>query len=82
MSITISEGQLYVHQNGDEFEVLNVSKTGVTFGTSDDEVVYMKLPELIENVENDVLVLRDEENEDVDDQDADEDEDEDEEKDD
>lgn len=67
MSITISKGQRYVHADGDEYDVLDVSSNGVMFETSEDKLVYMDLPDLIENLESNVLTLSDETEEDQDD---------------
>lgn len=68
MKFKISEGQNYIHQDGEEYEVLETSKLGVMFSTSDDELVYMELPDLIESLEKGVLTLSDEEGEEDDDE--------------
>ena len=67
MSITIFKGQHYVHADGDEYDVLDVSSNGVMFETSEDKLVYMDLPDLIESLESNVLTLSDETEEDQDD---------------
>ena len=61
MKFRISEGQHYIHEDGEEYEVLETSKLGVTFSASDEELVYMELPDLIESLEKGVLTLSDEE---------------------
>ena len=61
MKLTISEGQIYTHQDGDEYEVVKVTKDGVTLETSDNAFVLMDLHDLIEDIQNGVLTPRVEE---------------------
>jgi hypothetical protein len=78
MKYLISEGQHYIHADGDEYEVLNVSKTGVTFSTPANELVHMDIDDLVEHLDNDVLKLSDEsenDEEDDDDQESEEEDD-------
>ena len=55
MKFTISEGQIYTHQDGDEYEVVKVTKDGVTLETSGNAFVFMDLHDLIEDIQNGVL---------------------------
>ena len=58
MKLRISLGQVYDHEDGEEWEVLKKSKDRVIFETSDDSVVQMDYEELVELVEDGVLTPR------------------------
>ncbi len=66
MKLRISLGQVYDHEDGEEWEVLKKSKDRVTFETSDDSVVQMDYEELAGLVEDGVLAPREDDEEDDD----------------
>ncbi len=45
MKHIISIGKTYQHENGDEYEVVKLSRDHVTLETSDDAIVHMDLDE-------------------------------------
>ncbi len=57
MKVLISVGQVYEHEDGEEYEVVKVTKGGVTFETSGDAVVHMDHDELMDHVQEGALSL-------------------------
>ena len=62
MAHVISVGQMYQHQDGDEYEVVTAGRDRVTFETSSDRIVYMDHDELNGNLDDGVLLPIDEAN--------------------
>ena len=58
MSTRLAPGQFYEHANGELYEVVNASRSGVTFETSEGEFIHMKVDELVEDIATGVLTLQ------------------------
>ncbi len=58
MRTRLAPGQFYEHANGEVYEVVNASKSGVTFETTDGEVIHMKVDEVVEDIATGVLALQ------------------------
>lgn len=56
MAHAISVGQMYQHEDGDEYEVVTIGKDRVTFETSSDSIVCMDIDELMSDLEEGVLL--------------------------
>lgn len=56
MKHIISVGQTYQHEDGDEYEVVKVSRDRVTFETSGDAVVHMDLDDFMDELDEGVLL--------------------------
>ncbi len=57
MKHVIAIGQTYQHEDGDEYEVVKVSRDRVTFETSDDAIVHMDLDDLMKELDERALFL-------------------------
>ena len=57
MKHVIAIGQTYQHEDGDEYEVVKVSRDRVTFETSDDAIVHMGLDDLMKELDEGALFL-------------------------
>ncbi len=60
-------GQVYEHEDGDEYEVVKVTKDGVTFETSGDAIVRMNHDELMDQIQEGVLTVSEDDDEEQDD---------------
>ena len=58
MSIVVTTGEVYEHESGEAYEVLNVGNRGVAFKTSDGALVHMDLDEVVEDIAAGVLALQ------------------------
>ena len=56
MAHAIYIGQMYQHQDGDEYEVVTVGRDRVTFETSSGSIVCMDIDELMSDLEGGVLL--------------------------
>ncbi len=50
-------GEIYQHEDGDEYEVVKVNKDRVTFETSDGAIIHMNDDDLINELDKGILVL-------------------------
>ena len=57
MKHVIALGQTYQHEDGDEYEVVKVTRDRVTFETSDDAIVHMDLDDLMKELDERALFL-------------------------
>ena len=56
MKHVISVGKTYQHEDGDEYEVVKVSRDRVTFETSGDAVIYMDVDDLMNELDEGALL--------------------------
>ncbi len=57
MKHVIAIGQTYQHEDGDEYEVVRVTRDRVTFETPDDAIVHMDLDDLMKELDEGALFL-------------------------
>ncbi len=57
MKHIISVGEIYQHEDGDEYEVVKVNKDRVTFEASDGAIIHMDDDDLIDELDKGILVL-------------------------
>ncbi len=50
-------GEIYQHEDGDEYEVVKVNRDRVTFEASDDAIVHMDLDDLMKELDERALFL-------------------------
>lgn len=61
MKYVITEGQMYLNRDGDLYEVVKVNRNGITFETSNSELVYVEPEGLLDELKRGVLELADSE---------------------
>ena len=59
MKVSISIGQVYDHESGEEYEVVRVRNQIVVFETSDGTVVHSDLDDVIDDIATEVLTPQD-----------------------
>lgn len=67
MKITFTSGQFYEHASGELYEVVNATKRGVSFETTEGAVVYMDVDDVVEDIKTGVLTLQEDDDEDEED---------------
>ena len=63
MKIRIADGQVYEHESGEEYEVLNVTDTRVEFKTSEGVFVRMDLDDFADDIGRGALALQEDDEE-------------------
>ncbi len=59
MNVLIYEGQVYDHESGSEYEVVDTEEDAVTFETSHGVVIQMDIDDVVADIANGALALQD-----------------------
>ncbi len=59
MKVLIFEGQIYDHESGQEYEVVDVTEDDITFETIDGVVIRMDIDDVVADVAIGALALQD-----------------------
>ena len=59
MKVLIFEGQIYDHESGQEYEVVDVTEDDITFETIDGVVIRMDIDDVVADIAIGALALQD-----------------------